>query len=55
MAIHFTPESRKACKEAHAQVQSHYWGDKGNAGKYYVRGKNSHKYVRVVATSVGNG
>lgn len=44
-SIKFTKAFKKECEEAHIIVaHSHAWGDKGNAGVNYKRGKNAHKY-----------
>lgn len=44
MAIRFTKAFKKECVKAHAEVQSHFWGDKGNAGKNYQPHKNSGRH-----------
>ncbi len=44
--ISWTKAFRKECQKAHEIIgHSHHWGDRGNAGTSYVRGKNARKEV----------
>ena len=52
--ITFTKASKKACREAHEELESNFWGDKSNAGVNYIRGKNSHLYKKK-SQEVNNG
>ena len=44
MFTHDTPALKKERQRAAYEYSGkHFWGDKGNAGKNYVRGKNANK------------